>query len=89
MVKPLLILLVSLGVGMALLQLRQQRLELTHQTNQIHDEIANTQSQLWEQQLRIAAQTAPNAIEALVHRFDLQLDPVRTLPLEEESDEQE
>ena len=78
MLKLLLCLIVGLATAVCLLQLRQQRLELNHQANALHDEIEGAQAQLWNQQLQIAVYTAPNAIEKTVGDHDLKLVPVAT-----------
>ncbi len=62
MLKLLLCLLAAVGIGAVLLELRQQHLNLSYQTNELHNRIQATQAQLWNQQLNIAVGTAPNAI---------------------------
>jgi hypothetical protein len=62
MIKLLLCLLFSLTLGVVVLQLRQQRMELNHQALALHNEIEARQAKLWSQQLQIAVYTAPNAI---------------------------
>jgi cell division protein FtsL len=62
-------------VSVFLLQLRQQHLELNHQTNQLHNQIEAQQARLWNQQLQIATYTAPNAIQKTVGDHNLQLAP--------------
>ena len=78
MLKLLLCLLVGMATAVCLLQLRQQRLELNHQANTLHDQIEATQAKLWNEQLQIAVYTAPNAIEKTVGDHDLNLVPVAT-----------
>ena len=58
-----------------MLQLRQQRLELNHQANRLHNQIEAQQAKLWNQQLQIAVYTAPNAISQTVGEHDLKLVP--------------
>jgi hypothetical protein len=62
MLKLLICMLATTGIGVVLLQLRQQHLNLSYQTNELHNRIQATQAQLWNQQLNIAVGTAPNAI---------------------------
>jgi hypothetical protein len=77
----LLLSLASLAVLAAmLLQLRQQHRELTHQCNDLHNQIEATQTKLWNQQLQIAIYTAPNAITKTVGDHDLHLVPPTPLP---------
>ena len=80
MVKLLLTLVCSLIVGLAVLQLRQQRLELNYQTNKLHNEIRANQAKLWSQQIQIGIQTAPNAISKTVGDQQLQMVPEMPLP---------
>jgi hypothetical protein len=62
MLKLLLCLLAGTGIGTVLLELRQEHLNLSYQTNELHNRIQATQAELWNQQLNIAVGTAPNAI---------------------------
>jgi cell division protein FtsL len=75
MLKLLLCLLVGTLTAASLLALRQQRLELNHQANLLHNQIENCQAKLWNQQLQIAVYTAPNAIAQTVGSADLKLAP--------------
>jgi hypothetical protein len=58
-----------------MLHLRQQRLELNHQANLLHNQIEAQQARLWNQQLQIAVYTAPNAISKTVGDHALRLVP--------------
>ncbi len=80
MLKLLLCLVSSMSLAVLVLQLRQQRLELNHQVNQLHNEIAGQQARLWNQQLEIAVATAPNAIAKTVSNRDLKMVPRSPLP---------
>jgi cell division protein FtsL len=73
MIKLLLCLIAGLFVGAVLLELRQQHLNLTYQTNELHNRIQACQAQLWNQQLSIAVCTAPNAIAETMKDEDLKL----------------
>src|SRR5438874_2354120 len=75
MLKLLLCLVTGMLIGVCLLQLRQQRLELSHEANRLHNQIESRQSKLWNQQLQIAVYTAPNAIQKTVGDHDLKLAP--------------
>ncbi len=75
MLKLLLCLFTGLLTSIALLQLRQQRLELNVQTNRLHNDIEHQQAKLWDQQLQIAVYTAPNAISRTVGQHDLKMVP--------------
>jgi cell division protein FtsL len=80
MLKLLLILTFTVLLGVVMLQLRQQRLELSFQTNRLHGQIRQSQAKLWNQQLQIAIYTAPNAIAKTVGDQQLNLVPVTPLP---------
>jgi len=73
MLKLLLCLLCGSATAVALLELRQQRLDLTFETNKLHNQIEASQMQLWNQQLSIAVATAPNALAAAAKGKDLKL----------------
>ncbi len=76
MIKLLLCLLATMATAACLMQLRQQRLELSHQTSQLHNAIESRQARLWNQQLQIASLTAPPALRAAVGKQELQLSPL-------------
>ena len=75
MLKLLLCLFSAVLLGVLMLQLRQQRLELNHQANKLHNQIEAQQAKLWNQQLQIAVYTAPNAISQTVGAHELKLVP--------------
>jgi cell division protein FtsL len=75
MLKLTLCLVAAVLLAVLLLQLRQQRLELDHQANLLHNQIESQQAKLWSQQLQIAVYTAPNAISKTVGERDLKLVP--------------
>ena len=80
MLKLLLCILSTTAIGLVLLELRQQHMELGHQTAELHDQIRSQQGKLWDQQVQIAIYTAPNAIQKTVDAQNLKLAPQRTLP---------
>ena len=75
MLKLLLCLIFAVVIAAVMLQLRQQRLELDHQANMLHNSIEAQQAKLWSQQLQIAVYTAPNAISKTVGDKNLKLVP--------------
>ncbi len=77
MVKFILCLVCSLVLAGLTMQLRQQSRDLAYQNNRLHSQIKAQQAQLWNQQLRIAAYTAPPAITETVGQHDLDLVPIR------------
>ena len=75
MLKLLLCLASVVVIAIVMLHLRQQRLELNHQANLLHNQIEAQQARLWNQQLQIAVYTAPNAISKTVGDHSLRLVP--------------
>jgi len=75
MLKLCLCMIFALLLAALVLQLRQQKLELSHQANQLHNDIEAQQARLWSQQLQIAEVTAPNALSHTLNERDLQLVP--------------
>jgi len=75
MVKLLICIFSGMALAVVMLQLRQQRMELSHQNNVLHNAIESTQAKLWSQQLQIAVYTAPNAIEQTVGSHALKMVP--------------
>ncbi len=80
MLKLLLAIFTSVLLAVLILHLRQQKLELNHQANQLHNQIEAQQARLWNQQLQIAVFTAPNAIAKTVDNHDLRMVPRSPLP---------
>ena len=76
MIKLLLCLVASMATAVCLVQLRQQRLELNHQTSELHNQIESRQARLWNQQLQIADVTAPPAVRDAIGKQNLQLTPL-------------
>jgi len=85
MIKLLICIFSAFTLAVVMLQLRQQRLELAYQTNQLHNEIEASQARLWNQQLQIAIYTAPNAISQTVGNLDIKLAPPTTRPAENQT----
>lgn len=80
MLKLLLCLSTAMLLAILTLHLRQQKLELNHDVNELHNAIEAQQSKLWNQQLQIAVVTAPNAIAQTVHSQQLKMVPRSPLP---------
>jgi cell division protein FtsL len=78
MLKLLLCLLCGSATAIAMLELREQRLNLTFETNKLHNQIESSQSVLWNQQLSIAVATAPNSLAATARDKDLKLGGANT-----------
>lgn len=70
MLKLSMVILLALLTGVCLLQLRQQRVELGYQKQRLHRLIQARQLDLWNQQIQIAASTAPQALVLTVGLAD-------------------
>lgn len=66
MLKLSMVILLALLTGICLLQLRQQRVELGYQNQRLHRLIQARQVDLWNQQIQIAASTAPQSLVSTV-----------------------
>ena len=73
MIKLLICLFSAAALGVFMLQLRHEHLELGYDTAALHEQIKSQQGKLWNQQLKIAMFTAPNNIEKTVEvdRIDM------------------
>ncbi len=78
MLKLLLCLGAISVVAVCLVHLRQQRLDLNHESSQLHAAIEVAQAKLWDQQIRLAAVTNPPAIGRSVGAHHLVLVPVKS-----------
>jgi hypothetical protein len=87
MVKLLLCLFCAFAIGVAMLELRQQELELKHRAAKFQEEIEGQQAKLWGQQLQIAIYTAPNAIAKTIGQHALELVPESNAGVEEATGE--
>jgi cell division protein FtsL len=77
MLKLLLCLTAVTAMAVCLVHLRQQRLDLAHESSQLHAEIGDRQAKLWEQQVQLAAVTTPPAIGRSAGSHHLALIPVK------------
>ncbi len=75
MLKLLLCIVCGMAMAIAVLQLRQQKMELLHQCSSLHGEVEEIQLKLWNQQLQIASTTAPLAIRQTMQSYKLSLVP--------------
>jgi cell division protein FtsL len=75
MTKLLICLISATLLAACVLQLRQQRLNMSYESNKLHDQIEASQAKLWNQQLQIAVYTAPNAITETVGHHELKMTP--------------
>ena len=80
MLKIILCMSFAIILAVLTLHLRQQKLEIAHQANDLHNQIESLQARLWNQQVRIAIPTAPNAISQTLRSQELQMVPQHPLP---------
>jgi|SRR5215217_9753503 hypothetical protein len=80
MIKLLICTVSAALLAACVLQLRQQRQALAYQQAELHDRIKSQQAKLWDQQLRIASYTSPNAISHTVDSHKLDMVPQAPLP---------
>ena len=80
MIKLLICTVGAALLAASVLQLRQQRQALGYQQAELHDRIKSQQAKLWDQQLRIASYTSPNAISHTVDSHKLDMVPQAPLP---------
>lgn len=71
MLRLLLSLICGLAIAGTLLLMRQQRVELGHECNTLHDEMLDIQKQLWSQQLQIASAVSPGTLRAVLAEHEL------------------
>ena len=74
MTKAIVVLLGLLAIGVGVLQFRQQSLALRYRAAQVHREIQKSQSQLWRQQVEIAAYTSPQVMQSIAATFQRSAD---------------
>lgn len=73
MLKLIICIFSAIAIALAMLHLQHQKMVLNYRTNQAHKSLQNLQIELWNQQLQVAIDTAPNAIERTVgsHKIEL------------------
>jgi hypothetical protein len=76
MLKLMMVCIFIFLTAMALLQLRQQRMNVNFQMSRLHREVDQAQGRLWNQQMELARLTAPPAIRRTVGKVRLEMTPV-------------
>jgi cell division protein FtsL len=80
MLKLLTCLIAAIAVGVALLQTRQQHLEINYQINKLHNRIESQQAKLWNQQLQIAIHAGNTTLAKSLDTRSLNLVPATPKP---------
>ena len=75
MIKLLICLFCGVALGLFILNIRHQQLELRHQNAELHDKFKAQQAKLWNQQQQIAVFTSPNAIKQTVKGQKIKMVP--------------
>jgi hypothetical protein len=68
--KLLICIIAIFSISVGLLQLRQQRLNTRYDMNRLHRKIEASQATLWNQQLKIASSTTPEALDRMMRQHD-------------------
>ena len=76
--KLLTALVLAVLVGVAIFNLRQQRLELMHEITVLHRQMNRDRQTTWDSQVRIASQTSPQALHEALARTGLTMEPAVT-----------
>jgi len=77
MLKLLTCLVAAIVIGVAMLQTRQQHLEINYQINKLHNQIESRQSQLWSQQLQIAVYAGTPSVSKSLEANALPMVPAK------------
>ena len=73
MFKLLFTLVIFLALGLALLGLRQHRLELTAEAARLHQQVSEREQTLWGQEVQIALRTDPRKITEAIKASGIEL----------------
>lgn len=78
--KLLVIILAIGGTACALLVVRQQRVELSHDVAQTHNRLLKHERVIWDLRTEIAAQCKPSDVRKLVEKSDSEWRPIPAVP---------
>ncbi|MEM7229457.1 MAG: hypothetical protein AAF432_11660 [Planctomycetota bacterium] len=68
-------------IGLALLHVRQQRVNLTNEIKVLHEEYRHHEQTLWQLQTEIAVRVRPDQIRATVDQESVDWQPIPMRPL--------
>lgn len=74
--KLITVVVLTTAVAASLLGLRQQRLQIMHETAQLHAQIDRRRLQTWDLQVRINERMNPPALRKAIERIALDLEPI-------------
>jgi hypothetical protein len=80
MLKLVLCLIGSVAAALQLCQMRQERLELNYQANELHQQIESQQAKLWNQQMLMSVYMAPNSVNNNLANSNVKLAPEKPRP---------
>ena len=75
------------AIGLGLLALRQQRLEMMHEMTQLHGQMDDIRTDIWKKQVQISEKTDPQSLKEANQRANLTLEPVVPEPQKPLSDQ--
>lgn len=78
--RLMVVLLVAAALAVALLGLRQQRLEIAHDIARSTRRIEQTRLQLWNLQAQVSNRVQPLALTEAIDRAQLKMQPLTPLP---------
>ena len=64
------------GIGVGLLSLRQQHLEIMNEITAEHRKVDRTRKEIWDIQVRIAERTKPQEVQRITNEAQLVLEPI-------------
>ncbi|QDU33127.1 hypothetical protein KS4_11690 [Poriferisphaera corsica] len=74
--KILVAIILAAGIGVGLLSLRQQRLEIMNEITAEHRKVDRTRKEIWDIQVRIAERTKPQEVQRVTSNAKLVLEPI-------------
>ena len=74
--RMLVAIILAAGIGVGLLSLRQQRLEIMNEITAEHRKVDKIRRDIWDVQVRIAEKARPSEVERVVNQSELAFEPV-------------
>ena len=80
--KLTLVIVLTAGIGAALLGLRQQRLALMHEMAKLHQQMLQDRQATWDLQVRNNTELAPRQLKMAIEQAGLDLVPITPVQVE-------
>ncbi|QQE11138.1 hypothetical protein JD969_16785 [Planctomycetota bacterium] len=74
--RMLIAIILAAGIGVGLLSLRQQRLEIMNEMTAEHRKVDKIRRNIWDVQVRIAEKAKPSEVERVIKKSELAFEPV-------------